>query len=202
MNRKVLTHHTLRKIYDTVNATKKRDKATLVASSILAALGPRTGTLNGRYHLAWLAAQEFGNYRFRRDTDKWIHAHSAAGRAKIARAANIMRARDGAIHHAIVQALIGQTHAVEKLPIRAGGDILVNGKVNIECKRTLRERRRQIFADHAIIDAVVVGTLDKASSAEYCKNHGAKLVICDPENYADNAHLPGVISLDKLVASL
>ena len=190
-----------RAIYKRIQQAKNRDVSKIIAEGVLSAL-PTSSNLNNLYATAWAAATQVNEHRYRRETDKWIHAHGKGGKAKVAKAANMTRSRDGAVHHALIQAIIGRAFVVAKLPAKAAGDIIVDGKYVIECKRTLRERRRQIFADGAAPNAVAVGVLDAESGAAYCKQHGAKLVICDPTSYAEHGHLPGVISLDQLLQTL
>lgn len=108
-----------------------------------------------------------------------IDNRTRAGRRAVSRAANIQRVHDGMLHQHLTAAVLSRAVPVGAAEMTKG-DLMIHGDT-IECKRTLRERQKQIFSDSNRVKAVVVRTIDaydgKRNNFDYLRKHGATLVM-------------------------
>lgn len=112
-------------------------------------------------------------------TPRVIRNHTAAGRRAVSRAANIQRQQYGMLHQFLVNAVLSRVTKVERVG-RSVGDLRVNGEI-VECKRSARERTRQIFADNAKVKTLILRGFDEFDQARdiagYTSAHDARLVV-------------------------
>ncbi len=127
-------------------------------------------------------------------TPRMIDNHTAAGRRAVSRAANIQRSNNGILHQHLTAAVLARVTSIDAAP-HTKGDILVNGEL-VECKRSLRERQRQIFADNTHVKTVVIRSVDgydaKRKNFQYLRKHGAAVVMPHGDT--------GVLSLTEYAA--
>lgn len=158
-------------------------------------------TMNAIYENAWSAAKAYQSYAFKKQLPRIINAHTAKGKAIITRASNTIRARDGALHERIVRGLLG---VVSNLDVRnaprSNGDFTFDGEL-CEAKTTLRERRKQIFADGNAPSYVFVQSVESSTAASYITSHGAKLVVCSQAGYEAACADPHVLNLSDVIGT-
>lgn len=178
----------------------KTRRLAVIAIRIARRRAADTATANDIYDAAWKLAKSYQNYVFNKQYPRWINIHGKKGRAIMASAANTMRARDGALHDFLVQGVL----ALSSLPMAkaqsTAGDFYFDGKL-CESKVSLRERKKQIFADGQTPQYVFVRGVESDSAITYVTKHAANLVVCDPNEYARVAHVPGVRSLSGVMGA-
>lgn len=157
----------------------QRDLASLASRAVERAVRRGVTNIDDLYLRAERGANRSLVNIYNSMTPRIIRNHTAAGRRLVSRAANIQRKQRGMLHQYLVAAVLSRVaHTADAAVTK--GDLIVNGQL-VECKRSMRERRRQIFADGNKVNAVIVRSFDRGDETpsifKYLKDHNAALVV-------------------------
>lgn len=173
---------------------RRLDLPTVAAKAVTAAVNRGISNIDELYISAERGARRAITRAYNAMTPAVINNRTAAGRRAISRASNIQRAQNGMLHQYLTTEVLDRVLSTAAAKTTRG-DLKVNGEL-VECKRTLRERRRQIFADGNHVKAVIVRSVDADDkhrhSPEYVDKHGATLVVV--------GGYPGALSLTQYAA--